>query len=179
MSESECGGRQPPLRKLVPRGEWQQGDVPGLLDGASKTALVRGANASETPWNDLSALSHKALQQANIAVRDSVNLLSAELADLLAAEKLSTTARPAGWAATRTAGGWPSAGAGWTRAGSGFGVWSCARLGRPSRSIFRHDVSSSLFLLPAGPQADAGYRIWPGRVLSDERRATAILDRRV
>jgi hypothetical protein len=104
----------------VPRGEWQQGDVPGLLDGTSETALVRGANASETPWNDLSALSHKALQKANIAVRDSVNLLGAELADLLAAEKLSTTARPAGWAATRTAGGWPSAGAGWTRAGSGF-----------------------------------------------------------
>ena len=104
----------------MPRGEWQQGDVPGLLDGASETTLVRGANASEPPRNDLSALGHKALQQANIAVRDSVNLLGAELADLLAAEELSAAARATGWAATRSAGGWPSAGAGWARAGSGF-----------------------------------------------------------
>jgi hypothetical protein len=104
----------------VPRGEWQQGDVPGLLDGASETALVRGANAGKPPRNDLSALSHKALQQANIAVRDGVNLLGAELADLLAAEELSAAAGTAGWTATRTAGGWTAAGAGWTRAGSGF-----------------------------------------------------------
>jgi len=52
----------------VPRGKRQQGDVPGLLDGASQTALVRGANASEPPGYDLAALGHKALQKAHIAV---------------------------------------------------------------------------------------------------------------
>jgi len=54
--------------KLVPRGERQQGDVPGLLDGAGQAALVRGANAGEPPWHDLAALGHKSLQQADIAV---------------------------------------------------------------------------------------------------------------
>ena len=77
----------------MPRGEWQQGDVPGLLDGASETALVRGANASKPARNDLSALGHKALQQANIAVGYRVNLLGAELADLLAAEEFTTSPR--------------------------------------------------------------------------------------
>jgi hypothetical protein len=116
----ESAGGQPSLRILVPRGERQQGYIPSLLDGASETALVRGANTGEPTRNNLSALGHKALQQANIAVRDGVNLLGAELADLLAAEEFSATARTAGWAATRSAGGWPAAGAGWTRAGSGF-----------------------------------------------------------
>jgi len=70
----------------VPRGKGQQSDVPGLLDGAGQAALVRGANAGEPAGHNLAALSHKSLQQTNIAVWNRVDLLGAELADLLAAE---------------------------------------------------------------------------------------------
>jgi hypothetical protein len=90
-------------RSLVPRCKWQQGDVPGLLDGASQAALVRGANAGEPPGHDLAALGHKPLQQPYVAVRNRVNLLGAELADLLAAEKLAASAGSAGGTAARTA----------------------------------------------------------------------------
>jgi hypothetical protein len=77
---------------LVPRGKRQQGDIPGLLDGAGETALVGGANASEPARHNLAALGHKPLQQPDIAVGDGVNLLGTELADLLAAEELSAAA---------------------------------------------------------------------------------------
>jgi hypothetical protein len=88
--------RQNNSLRLVPCGKRQQGDIPGLLDGAGQTALVRGANASETPGHNLAALSHKALQQADIAVGNRIDLLGAELADLLAAEELAASAgRPA------------------------------------------------------------------------------------
>ncbi len=70
----------------------QQGDVPGLLDGAGQAALVRGANAGQPAGHNLAALGHKALQQAHIAVGDRVDLLGAELANLLAAEKLAAAA---------------------------------------------------------------------------------------
>jgi len=79
----------------VTRCERQQGDIPGLLDGAGQTALVGGTNARETPGNDLAALGHKALQQANIAVGDRIDLLGAELADLFATEELAASARTA------------------------------------------------------------------------------------
>jgi hypothetical protein len=91
----------PGPKKLVPCGERQQGDVPGLLDGAGQAALVCSANAGEPPGYDLAALGHKPLQQPDVAVRDRVDLLSTELADLLAAEELSAAAGSAGgWTAT-------------------------------------------------------------------------------
>jgi hypothetical protein len=93
---------------LVARGKGQQGDVPGLLDGASEAALVGGANAGEPPGHDLAALGHKALQQADIAVGYRVDLLGAELADLLAAEELAAAAGSTGGAAAGSAAG-PSA----------------------------------------------------------------------
>jgi len=80
----------------VPCGERQQGDVPGLLDGASQAALVRGAHAGEPPGHDLAALGHKPLQQPDIAVRDRVDLLGTELADLLAAKELAAAAGSTG-----------------------------------------------------------------------------------
>jgi hypothetical protein len=83
-------------RALVPCGKRQQGDVPGLLDGAGQTALMGGANAGEPPRHNLSALGHKPLQQPDVAVGDCIDLLSAKLADLLAAEELSATAGSAG-----------------------------------------------------------------------------------
>src|SRR6185503_6915461 len=80
-------------RSLVPRCKRQQGDVPCLLDCAGQASLVRGANAREPARHYLAALGHKPLQQTNIAVRDRVNFLRAELADLLAAEELAASAR--------------------------------------------------------------------------------------
>jgi len=47
---------------LVPRGKRKQGDVPGLLDGAGKAALVRSADAGEPPRHNFAALGYKALQ---------------------------------------------------------------------------------------------------------------------
>jgi hypothetical protein len=88
----------------VPCGKRQQGDVPGLLDGAGQATLVRGANAGEPPRHDLAALGDKPLQQTDIAVRDCVDLLGAELADLLAAEEFSAAAGSTGGSAAGTAG---------------------------------------------------------------------------
>jgi hypothetical protein len=79
-------------RQLVPCGEWQQGDVPGLLDGTGQASLVGGANASEPPGHNLAAFGHKPLQQPDIAIRDRIDLLGTELADFFAAEELSATA---------------------------------------------------------------------------------------
>jgi hypothetical protein len=88
---------------LVPRGKWQQGDVPGLLDGAGQAALVRGANAGEPPRHNLAALGHKPLQQPHVAVWNRVDLLGAELADLLATEEFAASAGSTGWTAARAA----------------------------------------------------------------------------
>jgi len=77
---------------LVPCGKRKQGDVPGLLDGAGEAALVRSADAGEPPRHNFAALGYKALQQPHIAVRNRVNLLGAELANLLAAEELAAAA---------------------------------------------------------------------------------------
>jgi hypothetical protein len=108
-SRREANAYQGRAKGLVPRGERKQRDVPGLFDGAGQAALVRGAYAGQAPGHDLAALGDKTLQQANIAVGDGVDLLGAELADLLAAEELSAAARatrgPAtAWAAGRATG---------------------------------------------------------------------------
>jgi len=76
---------------LVARGKRQQRDIPGLLDGAGEAPLVRGANSGEPARYDLAAFSHKALQQTHVAIRYGVDLLGAELADLLSAEKLAAS----------------------------------------------------------------------------------------
>jgi hypothetical protein len=81
---------------LVARCERQQGDIPGLLDGAGEAALVGGTDTRQPAGNDLAAFGYEALQQAHIAIRDGVDLLGAELADLFAAEELAATARTAG-----------------------------------------------------------------------------------
>jgi hypothetical protein len=99
---------QPERAILVPRSEWQQGDVAGLLDGACQSPLVRGTHTSQAAGNNLAPLGNKLLQQAHIAVMNGVDLLHAELADLLAPEELAPTratrsARPAWAAATWTA----------------------------------------------------------------------------
>jgi len=75
------------------------------------------AHTGQATRNDLPTLGDKTLQQANVAVRDGVDLLGAELADLLAPEELSA----AGAATTG------SAGRPWS-------AWSRARTGVPGAS---------------------------------------------
>lgn len=66
-----------------------------------------GADTGQTAGHDLTALSDEALQQANIAIRDSIDLLGAELADLLAPEKFAPAARSATGTPTGSAAAWP------------------------------------------------------------------------
>jgi hypothetical protein len=99
-------------RSLVTRGEGEQGDVTGLLDRTGEAALVGSTNTGKPPGNDLAAFCDKALQQANVAVRDRINFFGAELANLLATEELSAASRATGrtcacrTAAAATVGAW-------------------------------------------------------------------------
>jgi len=88
---------------LVTRGKRQQGDVPGLLDGAGQAALVRCTHAGEPPGHDLAAFGNELLQQPYVAVGDRIDLFRAKLADLLAAKELAASA---GSAAGAPAGAW-------------------------------------------------------------------------
>ncbi len=47
------------------------------------------ANASQTARNNLATLGNESLQQANVAVGDGIDLLGAELANLLASEEFA------------------------------------------------------------------------------------------
>ena len=82
--------------------KWQQGDVPRLLDGQAEAALVRRADAGQTAWHDLAALSNELRQQANVLVVDRVDLLDTEFANLLSAEKLPATGFPTASASRST-----------------------------------------------------------------------------
>ena len=65
-----------------------------------------GANAGKTAGHNLATLGNELLQQAHIAIVDSIDLLDAEFANLLAAEELaSATAGAAGTTAGRTTAG--------------------------------------------------------------------------
>src|SRR5712675_2677817 len=110
--------------KLEARSEGQQRDVARLFDGQAEPALMPCAHTGQATRNDLAALRDKTLQQADVAVGDGVNLLGAELADLLAPEELAATGAATGstrrpWRARSCAGagvtgasGVPAAGAG-------------------------------------------------------------------
>ena len=69
---------------------------------------MTGAYTSQAARNDLATLGDKALQQTNVAVGDRIDLLRAELADLLAAEELASARTAAGAArgARRTGSAW-------------------------------------------------------------------------
>src|SRR5690242_1494954 len=84
------------------RRERQQSNVARLLDGGAQSALMWRANPSQPAWDDFAALGDKAREQADILVVDGVDLLDAELADLLAAEEFASAFASSG--ATRAAG---------------------------------------------------------------------------
>jgi hypothetical protein len=89
-------------RKLSALGEWQQCDVACLLDSGAYATLVRRAHASETARNDLPALSDELPEQAHVLVIDVIDLLDAELADLLATEEFAVATRATGAGARTT-----------------------------------------------------------------------------
>ena len=127
-------------RSLVMRGKWQQSDVPRLLDRARQTSLMCRTHPSQSTWNDLAALRHKSLQQPHVAIWNCVDLLRAELAHLLATEKLAAPTRTAGpstWARSRARSPRTLS----ARARDGPRLCSCA-LRRPVRRFFSHAVSS-------------------------------------
>src|SRR5271156_4597241 len=72
-------------------GKRQQCDVACLLDGRGQPVLMRRTHAGQPPGHDLAALRHELPEQTVIFVVDVGNLLGAELANLLAPEKLSPT----------------------------------------------------------------------------------------
>jgi hypothetical protein len=125
--------RQPPaggIFSLVLGRERQKGNVSGLLDGASETALMLRTHAGQAAGNNLASFGHKPLQKTNISVRDGVDLLSAELANLLAAEKLATAA----WTAARTSA--------LTGRSARTALRWCAPFGRPNWCFICHVASS-------------------------------------
>src|SRR5579884_4338069 len=88
---------------LRPGGcERQQRDVASLLDRSSKTTLVGRADPTQPPRHNLSALGDELRQQPVILVVDGVNLLDAELANLLPPEVLALGATGSRRAACRT-----------------------------------------------------------------------------
>jgi hypothetical protein len=69
----------------------QQRNVPRLFDGRGQPVLVRRTHSGQTPGHNLAALRHELPEQPVILVIDVGNFLRAELANLLAPEKLPST----------------------------------------------------------------------------------------
>ena len=70
----------------------QQGDVARALDRFRQHALVRGAHAGDTPWQDLAAFRDIRLQEPHIFEVDQVDLFDAEAANLSPLQAARTTA---------------------------------------------------------------------------------------
>src|SRR5271170_5492973 len=78
------------LYLLRASGERQQSDISRLLDRSREAALVWRADASQASRCDLAAFRHELRQQTHILVIDRFDFLDAELANLLAPEKLAS-----------------------------------------------------------------------------------------
>jgi hypothetical protein len=126
--------------KLEACREGQQSDVARLLDSQAEAALMPCAHTGQAARNDLATLGDEALQQANIAVGDGVDLLGAELANLLAPEELAATRTAAGTAC--------GAGSAWTGARAGVsaaraGGWCMLFSRMCAVGLVSHDISLS------------------------------------
>jgi hypothetical protein len=126
--------------KLETRSEGKQRNIARLLDCQAKPALMPCADSGQAARNNLAALRNKTLQKPDIAVGDRVDLLRAELADLLAAEELAS-ARTTTGSTGRTWCTWTGARAGVPAAGA---VCWCVLLSRLRAAGFvSHDISLS------------------------------------
>src|SRR5580692_11517587 len=72
-------------------GEWQQRNIPRLLDRQRQPSLMRCANTGQAPGHDSPALCHELRQQTNVLVVDGLDFFDAEFANLLAPEILAAT----------------------------------------------------------------------------------------
>jgi hypothetical protein len=79
---------------LVAGCKRQQSDVARLLDGPRQPPLMGGADAGEAPGHYLAPLGDELLQQAYIAIVDSVDLLAKELASAAAGAAGASARRP-------------------------------------------------------------------------------------
>src|SRR2546421_12943730 len=61
----------------------QQGDMPSALEGHREPPLVASTGAGHAAREDLSSLTHEAAESRHFFVIDQVDLLRAEVADLL------------------------------------------------------------------------------------------------
>jgi hypothetical protein len=140
----------------VARRERKQGDVASLLDRARQAPLVGGAYTSQTTRYNLAALGHKSLQQTDIPIRDGVDLLSAELTDLFAAEELAPSTGPAAGTTTGATSRPPgtaarSSGTSARATGPALCCW-CARFGRLSLRFICHSVPLHSFVSGLAPE---------------------------
>ena len=71
------------LASLI-RRKWQQGEMPGPLDGGRQHALVLGAGAGAAAGIDGATARHILLQHADILVIDALCLVRAKLTDTAA-----------------------------------------------------------------------------------------------
>jgi hypothetical protein len=136
-------------KKLEARSEGKQSNVARLLDRQAEPTLVPRANSGQAARNDLATLGNKALKQPDIAVGDSIDLLGAELANLLAPEKLAA-ARATARSARRTRSTRTGARAGVTRMPAAGTRSGCVLFSRMRAAGFvSHDISlSSTLCLP-------------------------------
>jgi hypothetical protein len=139
--------------KLEARSKSKQSNIARLLDRQTEPPLVPRANSGQAARNDLAALGNKALKQPDIAVGDSVDLLGAEFANLLAPEKLA-----AAWTAAWTAGRTRSAGTGARTGVPAAGTRSgCVLFSRMRAAGFvSHDISLSKYVVPSSLQTRVG-----------------------
>ena len=82
---------------------WEQGEVPGTLDGDGQTTLVSRTGARLPSGLDLPAFGDVAAQLERVLVVNTVDLVHAERADFLASaaaatEAAATTTTAAAWA---------------------------------------------------------------------------------
>src|ERR1700687_3095730 len=116
-------------RSLTARRGGQQRDVARLLDSLGGAALMGRTSPRQAARNDLAALGHKAGEQTHVLVIDAVDLLGAELADLLAPEELAAAIATATAGASAAGARSRGPGTGRTRGALGcrcFGpLWSC------------------------------------------------------
>jgi hypothetical protein len=175
--EPACSGEN-----LEARGEGEQSNVARLLDGQAKTTLMPCAYTGQATRNDLSPLCDEALQQTNIAVRDSIDLFGAELADLLAPEKLTATRAAAGSASGSWATGSTRAGAGMAGRVTGVAAaWAgcmCVLLGGVRAGFVSHDISLSdtLCLPPLQARVGVSEHSTSGRVEAEFGDRDAVCD---
>ena len=91
------------------RAEWDQGQVPGALDGGRKSALMLGAHTGLAPGLDLPPVRHVPAEPIGVFVVDVLDVIDAESAYLSTAV-VARSAAPAAEPSARSSSGSAAAG---------------------------------------------------------------------